>query len=398
VYFCNQIAIDLKHNRIFILLISSFLISCHHKQERVMTPWGEEIGTDINGSWKSGSVTEDESSFDLDDIVHAGELIVLTIAGPQTCYDYHGSRLGMHVMLCQKLADSLGVRLRTELCRDTLELRTRLDAGEADLIAYPISSLDSIWPGWIVSSEKIKLKETIRHWYDYRRIAQVQQEEQRLLSTGGVRRKVFAPMQNRGEGIISRYDAIFQKHCLAIRWDWRLMAAQCYQESTFDPNAISWAGARGLMQIMPQTADHLGLARTDLNNPEKNIAAAARYLSQLEESFKDIQSRNERQNFVLAAYNGGSHHIRDAMALARNAGHNQYRWSEVSEFVLKLSQPQYYQDPVVKYGYMRGSETVDYVQKIRDRYQQYRGVKAKTQVSSMPQKSRNAKHRKKFNV
>jgi hypothetical protein len=47
---------------------------------------------------------------------------------------------------------------------------------------------------------------------------------------------------------------------------------------------------------------------------------------------------------------------------------------------------------------MRGSETVDYVQKIRDRYQQYRGVKAKTQVSSMPQKSRNAKHRKKFNV
>jgi membrane-bound lytic murein transglycosylase F len=174
------------------------------------------------------------------------------------------------------------------------------------------------------------------------------------------------------------------------------MAAQCYQESTFDPNALSWAGAHGLMQIMPQTADHLGLSRAKLNDPEQNIAAAARYLQELERAFADIPSRRERQDFVLAAYNGGSHHIRDAMELTRLHGGNAQRWADVAVYVLKLSEPAFYQHPSVRYGYMRGSETVGYVRSIRQRYQQYQGVKAKVLLNSSPQKSRNKKHRSKF--
>ena len=103
---------------------------------------------------------------------------------------------------------------------------------------------------------------------------EVKKQEAYLLSSRSVRRRVFAPMLNRSGGIISHYDAYFQRYAQTIRWDWRLLAAQCYQESCFDPQAKSWAGACGLMQIMPSTADHLGLARADIYHPEKNIAAA----------------------------------------------------------------------------------------------------------------------------
>ena len=397
-YFCNQNNEDLRRNGIFILFILFFFTACQQKRERVMAPWGEEIVVDDGGSWDKDNEDSKESSFDLDEIESSGELIALTIAGPATCYDYRGSRLGLHFMLCKQFADSLGVRLRMELCRDTAELFSRLRLGEADVIAYPVTPMDSLSPGWVVSEEKPQLRATLSNWYSLSRIGLAQQEEQRLLSTGGVRRKVFAPMYDKANGIISRYDGSFRRHCMPIHWDWRLMAAQCYQESTFDPNALSWAGARGLMQIMPQTADHLGLPRQELNNPEQNIAAAARYLAELERAFSDIPSRRERQDFVLAAYNGGAHHIRDAMALARQHGKDDHRWGVVSEFVLKLSEPHYYQSPVVRYGYMRGSETVGYVRNIRQRYALYRGVKAKNSVNSVPQKSKNEKHRQKFNL
>lgn len=387
----------MKPKRIFILLLSFALFACHTKRERVVTPWGEELV--MSGDREERLVEEDvDGHFDLDDIVKAGELIVLTVSGPQTCYDYRGSRLGLHAMLCQQLADSLGIRLRIELCRDTAEMFQRLRVGEADLIAYPVTPLTSLSLGWVVPVEKPQLADFLSLWFSSQRVSKAQQEEQQLLRTGGVKRTVFAPMLDSSGGIISRYDGLFRKYCQSIKWDWRLMAAQCYQESTFDPKALSWAGARGLMQIMPQTADHLGLPRTQLNDPEQNIAAAARYLGELEQAFSDIPSRRERQDFILAAYNGGSHHIRDAMELTRQHGGNIHRWADVSVYVLKLSQPEYYQHPSVHYGYMRGSETVGYVRSIRQRYQQYQGVKAKAPINSVPQKSRNKKHRQKFDV
>ena len=374
----------MKHYGIIILFLL-LLSACQKRhQEPVVNPWGEE--------------TVDEN-FDLDDIEQAGEMIALTISGPETYYDYRGIHLGVHTMLCQQFADSLGVRMRIELCRDTVELLSRLKNGDADIVVYPISPVSSSSPGWKVAEGKTQLKKKLESWYDSERMMVVRREEQRLLkSGGGVRRKVFAPMLNSKGGVISRYDGLFKRHCQPIKWDWRLMAAQCYQESTFDPNALSWAGARGLMQIMPSTADHLGLSREQLNQPEPNIAAAVRYLNELEQSFSDVKNRRERQDFVLAAYNGGAHHVRDAMALAKEEGHNPFRWSEVSVYVLKLSEPRYYQHPIVKYGYMRGNETVDYVQSIRQRYQHYCGVRSVSAGNSTPQKSQNAKHRSKYSL
>lgn len=125
-----------------------------------------------------------------------------------------------------------------------------------------------------------------------------------------------------------------------------------------------------------------------IHEPEANISAAARYISELNASFGDVPS-SERTYFILAAYNGGGYHVRDAMALTRKNGRNPYRWADVSHFLLLLRDPQYYNDPVVKNGYMRSNETFDYVERIRIRYAQYRGVP----VGSLPATAAAAPHR-----
>lgn len=366
---------------IFILIL---LCSCgQKKQETVVTPWGEIADT-----------IPTDDSFDLDEIQRNGELIALTLTGPETYYDYRGKHLGAQYLLAQKFADKLGVSLRMEVCRDSAEMLQRLEDGEADLICYPMTKKGL---GWLVGDDKEDLEDELKAWYKPGMLAEVKKEEEFLLSNRAVRRRVFAPMLNRAGGVISHYDGFFQRYASTIRWDWRLLAAQCYQESTFDPKARSWAGACGLMQIMPGTADHLGLSRANIYDPEQNIAAAVRYLAELERNFSDIREHSERTKFVLAAYNGGHFHIRDAMALARKNGRNTNSWREVESFVLGLSQPQYYNDPVVKNGYMRGSETVDYVRKIHERWNGYRGVKTVRAISGpqgIPQKAKHERKKK----
>ena len=359
----------------------ALLLSCTQKQERIVTPYGSVLD--------SVNVSED---FDLADIQTNGELIMATLNGPETYYDYHGKSLGTQYLICQQFADSLGVRLRVDVCRDSAELVQKLRSGDVDLVAWAK-------PGQIdADPEKTDLVEALRLWNRPSRVDAARQEETALLTVKKVRRRIFSPMLDKNKGIISNYDGYFQQYSRDIRWDWRLMAAQCYQESTFDPKAVSFAGAKGLMQIMPGTADHLGVARDKLYDPETNIAAAAKLIKELQQAFSDIRDHYERTNFVLASYNGGSHHIRDAMALARRDGKNASRWAEVAPYVLKLATAQYYNDPIVKYGYMRGSETVDYVEKIRSRHVSYQGVRS-PHVGFHPSQPRKADKRKnKFDI
>ena len=360
-------------------LCSALLVlmaACSSKKERVVTPYGSVLDSVV--------VEED---FDLADIQTNGELIIATFSGPETYYDYHGKQLGTQYLICQRFADSLGVRLRVDVCRDSAEMERKLSEGEVDMLAWQT-------PGQIeVGKAKPELAEELKAWYRPSLIDEVKKEETALLTTKKVRRRIFSPMLDRGKGIISHYDQLFMTYSRDIRWDWRLMAAQCYQESTFDPKAVSFAGAKGLMQIMPGTADHLGLARDKLYDPESNIRAAAKYIAELQQTFSDIRDHYERTNFVLASYNGGSHHIRDAMALAKRDGKNPHRWADVSAYVLKLANPRYYNDPIVKNGYMRGSETVDYVAKIRQRHAGYQGVKS-PHIGFHPSQPRKADKRK----
>ena len=357
------------------------LLSCSQKQERIVTPYGSVLDS-----------VDVSTDFDLQQILTNGELIMATLTGPQTYYDYHGRQLGTQYLICQQLADSLGVRLRVDVCRDSSELAQRLALGDVDLVAWAT-------PGAIeADSAKPDLAAVLKAWMRPSRVEEAQKEETALLTVKKVKRRIFSPMLDKNKGIISNYDGFFQQYSRDIRWDWRLMAAMCYQESTFDPKAVSFAGAKGLMQIMPGTADHLGVSRDKLYEPETNIAASAKLIKELQQAFSDIRDNYERTNFVLASYNGGSHHIRDAMSLAKRDGKNPHRWADVSPYVLKLATPQYYNDPIVKYGYMRGSETVDYVDKIRSRHASYQGVRS-PHVGFHPSQPRKAEKRKnKFDI
>lgn len=380
-YFCSDFTKFLdpvqRNLNIFAVLLSVLLlVSCNRKQERVVTPYGSVLD--------SVAVEDD---IDLAEIQTNGELIIATFNGPETYYEYHGRSLGTQFLICQHFADSLGVRLRVDVCRDSAEMVRKLQEGEVDMVAWQT-------PGRIdVGETKPELAEEFKTWYRPSLIDKVKQEETALLTIKKVRRRIFSPMLDRSKGIISQYDQLFMQYSRDVRWDWRLMAAQCYQESTFDPKAVSFAGAKGLMQIMPGTADHLGVPRSRLYEPETNIAAAAKLIAELTRAFSDIRDNYERTNFVLASYNGGSFHIRDAMALAKRDGRNPHRWGEVAPYVLKLATPQYYNDPLVKYGYMRGSETVDYVQKIRERHASYQGVKS-PHIGFHPSQPRKADKRK----
>jgi membrane-bound lytic murein transglycosylase F len=165
---------------------------------------------------------------------------------------------------------------------------------------------------------------------------------------------------------------LFKQEAEKIGWDWRLLAAVAYKESKFNPEAVSWAGACGLMQLMPNTAASLNLSSEEIFLPQRNVAVAVDYLKSLEKLFPGIEDREERIKFVLASYNAGPGHIFDARALAVKYQKDMNVWDDVKEFLLKKSEPAFYSDSVCKYGYCRGKEPVTYVDIIMDKYADYK--------------------------
>lgn len=141
-----------------------------------------------------------------------------------------------------------------------------------------------------------------------------------------------------------------------------------YQESRFNPNAKSAAGARGLMQIMPRTGKEMGF--NDLTNPEQSIGAGVQYLDWTRARFSKHLALQEQIYFSLAAYNVGFGHVRDAQRLAKKMNLRSDVWfNNVEKAMLLLQQPKYYKS--ARFGYCRGSEPVNYVREIQQRYLSY---------------------------
>ena len=175
------------------------------------------------------------------------------------------------------------------------------------------------------------------------------------------------------DGKISHFDQLFKKYAKEIDWDWRVLASLAYTESNFDTTAVSWAGAKGLMQLMPKTAYAMGVPVGKEHNAEESIKAASKYLALTARSFTKITDPDEKVKFILGSYNAGIGHIFDAMALAEKYGKNKYVWDDnVAEFVLLKSHEEYYTDPVCKNGYFRGRETYNFVKEILSRAEVYR--------------------------
>lgn len=171
-------------------------------------------------------------------------------------------------------------------------------------------------------------------------------------------------------GHISKFDNLFKNNAKGYDWDWRLLAAQAFVESRFDASQVSWAGARGIMQIMPATARAYGVSADALIDNNTSVNLSLKIIKKLSDALASkVPDMEERRKFILAAYNSGIAHIYDAIALAEVTGHNPRKWSGNVEAALLLkSNPEYYNNPVCRYGYFRGRETTEYVRSVMDFY------------------------------
>lgn len=124
------------------------------------------------------------------------------------------------------------------------------------------------------------------------------------------------------------------------------------------------------MQIMPRTAKGYGQTAKSVMKNDIAVETSLKLLRDLDKQLKSkVPDEQERKKFVIASYNSGLAHVLDAIALANKYGLNPQKWDDnVAKAILWKSNPRYYKDPVVKYGYSRGRETFDYVNRVYSYY------------------------------
>jgi membrane-bound lytic murein transglycosylase F len=222
--------------------------------------------------------------------------------------------------------------------------------------------------GWVVRDDQPLLKQAINEFF---------KKELDGSAYPSIYRRYFDLMPNpsldeklgtMGDGTISPYDALVKKHAAAHDFPWTLICSQMFQESSFRPDAESWAGAQGLMQLMPATAREVGVR--DPFDPGENIRGGVSYLKkQYVRPAGELEVLN-RTCFALASYNGGYGHLIDARKLAEQLGRDPNVWLDnVDQAYALLSEPDYARR--ARYGYCRSDEIINYVRKIMARYMAY---------------------------
>ena len=374
-----------QYKYLFVIVVLITLLCCKQEKPREL------------GVFRTPNATE---SIDLDAIQSNGEIIVLTLYGAESYFEFYGEGYGTLYKLADAYAQSIGCKVRVDVMRSEAELKQHLLDGDGDIVTYGMAVndtlkqqfylcgehelthfIDSLKPiAWLVRKDAPLLAQSVNEWMEENETQFKEMTTLRITDSSGrvytPRRRTYSPMLNRAKGQISQFDHLFKKYATQCNWDWKLLAAQAYQESAFDPTAVSYMGALGLMQLMPSTARSMGVSISQAFDPELNLRGAVRLINQLNDYYGSIADRNERIKFILAAYNAGAGHIDDARNLARKYGKNPDLWNaNVDQCVLHLSEARYFNDEVVKHGYMRGTETYQYVYSIMDRWNEYRSVK-----------------------
>jgi membrane-bound lytic murein transglycosylase F len=182
---------------------------------------------------------------------------------------------------------------------------------------------------------------------------------------------------------LPEYVGWFQEAATRHGIDWRLLAAMGYQESKWDPHAVSFTGVRGLMQLTQDTTDRMGAG--DRHDPRSSIFGGAKYLALLMKTIPPRIPEPDRTWFAVAAYNVGIGHLEDARILTQQAGRNPDRWDDVREFLPLLSQERWYTR--TRNGYARGWEPVRYVDNVQAYLNilQVAGMHASAQAAPPPE-------------
>lgn len=185
----------------------------------------------------------------------------------------------------------------------------------------------------------------------------------------------FTPTPEEEEPLISQYDKMLQEVGEQYGVDWLLLSAIARAESEFRFDAVSKAGAVGLMQIMPSVAKSMGYEREQLFDPRTSAEVAAQLLHENNDMLRLPEGfdASERVKFILACYNAGYSRIADARRLARYLEESGDEWSIVATYLELLAEPEYVELEIVHSGPFYGSaETIAYVNRVMHIYNIYR--------------------------
>lgn len=241
-------------------------------------------------------------------------------------------------------------------------------------IKTPVSFPQNVAWG-LKKQESSDLLAELNHWIStFKETRRYLSVYARYFKNGRSNHRVNSDYYSLSTGKISMWDDMIKRASRDIEWDWRLLASLIYQESRFDPDVESWTGAYGLMQVMPLTGDKFGIDVK--SSPASNMKAGILYINWLKSMFENrIADETERIKFILASYNAGPGHVLDAMKLAEKNGMDPQKWEgNVAVWLLRKSDPVYYNDAVVKNGYFKGTESVNYVSEVLERYEHYRNI------------------------
>ncbi len=237
-------------------------------------------------------------------------------------------------------------------------------------VRVPISTSQK--SAWAVRLNSPKLLEALNNWLvDFKKDVDYNVIYKKYFTNKrAFRKRIKSDFYSLNTNSISEYDDLIKEKSNMLNWDWRLLSALIYQESQFNHKTKSWVGAAGLMQLMPATAKEMGVKNR--YNPEENLAGGTKYLKILYNRFNEVPDSIQRIKFTMAAYNCGYEHVKDAQRLAKEKTLNSLKWDEnVEEMIVALSSAKNYNNPVVKYGYVRGIEPYTYVRQIFERYKHY---------------------------
>ena len=248
-----------------------------------------------------------------------------------------------------------------------------------------IAESDTI--AWAIRKNASELESKMnRYLYKHFRFSEDKENPRRSTFLNVLRKKYFEQSRQMAQfynpewqyqsmGIISPFDEMVKTVADSIDVDWLMLTAMIAQESRFNPESKSWAGAIGLMQIMPQFVDSTAYeSYHELYDPITNIREGARIIKEHLDHYAYIDSTRERWSFALATYNVGQGHMADARRLAIDQNKNPNDWEAVSGALLKLMQRRFYQR--ARYGFARGIEPVQYVEEIMNRYRTYQAIVA----------------------
>lgn len=249
------------------------------------------------------------------------------------------------------------------------------------LIAGPkIAKRDTI--AWAIRKNAPTLETRMNQFlYKHFRLSDVREKPRRSLFLNVLRERYFEESrqveeyynpdwQYQSVGIISPYDEMIQSVADSMDLDWLMLTAMIAQESAFNPDSKSWAGAVGLMQILPRFVE---TEYKLLYDPATNIREGARIIKEHLDHYSYMDEKNQ-WSMALATYNSGSGHVADARRLVIDQNKNPNEWENVADALLKLMQSRYHNN--ARHGFARGIETVQYVNETLNRYRTYQTILA----------------------